>query len=56
MGERGYFLLYRDMNFSLHFEGDEALQQIAQRSCGFPIPGIIQGLGEGSLLMAGILE
>jgi len=27
----------------LHFEGVEALAQVAQRICGCPLPGIVQG-------------
>ncbi|KAK4827836.1 hypothetical protein QYF61_021973, partial [Mycteria americana] len=27
----------------LHYEGGEALEQVAQRSCGHPIPGSVQG-------------
>ena len=45
------FWLCRDMNASLHFDNDEALEQVAQRSCGFPIPESIQGLMEGPLLL-----
>ena len=28
---------------NLHSEGGEALAQVAQRSCGCPIPGMVQG-------------
>ena len=27
----------------LHCEGGEALEQVAQRSCGCPLPGSVQG-------------
>jgi len=33
----------------LHYEGGETLEQVAQRSCGCPLPGGVQGqVGWGS--------
>jgi len=50
----------------LHHEGGETLAQVAQRSCGCPLPGSVQGqvgwsseqpaVGKMSLLMAEGLE
>jgi len=40
----------------LHSEGGEALAQVAQRSCGCPIPGDVQGQvgwGTGQLDLVG---
>jgi len=32
----------------LYYEGGEALGQVAQRSCGYPLPGSVQGqVGQG---------
>jgi len=33
----------------LHYEGGEALAQVAQRSCGCPLPGMFKARLEGSL-------
>ena len=38
-----------EQNNPLHSEGGEALEQVAQRSCGCPLPGSVQGqVGCGS--------
>ncbi|GAB0204204.1 hypothetical protein GRJ2_002886000 [Grus japonensis] len=34
---------FRYLEEILHYEGDEPLEQVAQRGCGSPIPGSVQG-------------
>ncbi|KAK4819096.1 LOW QUALITY PROTEIN: hypothetical protein QYF61_025355 [Mycteria americana] len=41
--KEGRFRLDLDKEEILHYEGGETLEQVAQRSCGCPIPGSVQG-------------
>ena len=40
----------------LHCEGSEAPEQVAQRSCGCPIPGSVQGEVGWGFEQAGLVE
>ncbi|KAK4814803.1 hypothetical protein QYF61_027248 [Mycteria americana] len=40
----------------LHYEGGEALEQVAQRSCGCPVPGSVQGQVGWGFEQAGLVE
>ena len=40
----------------LYSEGGEALAQVAQRSCGRPLPGSVQGQDGRGFEQAGLLE
>jgi len=40
----------------LHYEGDEALAQVAQRSCGCPLPGSVQGQVAWGFEQPGLVE
>ena len=40
----------------LHCEGGEALAQVAQRGCGCPIPGSVQGQVGWGFEQAGLVE
>ena len=38
-----YWMLVKHFRTFLHYEGGEALEQIARRGCGCPLPGSVQG-------------
>ena len=40
----------------LHCEGGEALAQVAQRGCGCPIPGSVQGQAGWGFEQPGLVE
>ena len=40
----------------LHYEGGEALEQVAQRSYGCPIPGVFQGQVGWGFEQPGLVE
>ena len=40
----------------LHCEGGEALKQVAQRGCGCPIPGSVQGQAGWGFEQPGLVE
>ena len=40
----------------LHCEGGEALEQVAQRDCGSPIPGSVQGQAGWGFEQPGLAE
>jgi len=40
----------------LYCEGDEALEQVAQRSCGCPLPGSVQGQAGWGFEQPGLVE
>ena len=40
----------------LHHEGGETLEQVAQRSCGCPLPGSVQGQAGWSSEQPGLVE
>ena len=39
-----------------NFEGDETLEQVAQRRCGYPLPGNIQGQARWDFEQPGLEE
>jgi len=41
LNKGGFILRYKKE--ILHYGGGEALEQVAQRSCGCPLPGSVQG-------------
>jgi len=40
----------------LHYEGGEALECVAQRSCGFPLRGSVQGQAGWGFEQPGVVE
>ena len=51
--EEGRFSLGEEV---LHCEGGEALEQVAQRGCGCPIPGSVQGQAGWGFEQPGLVE
>jgi len=45
-----------DIRKKLHYEGGEALAQVAQRSCGCPLPGSVQGQVGWGFEQPGVVE
>jgi len=40
----------------VHYAGGEALAQVAQRNCGFPLPGSVQGQAGWGFEQPGLVE
>ena len=49
-------LTYRYSEEIFHHEGGESLAQVAQRSCGCPLPGSVQGQVGWSSEQRGLVE
>ena len=56
IGKLGHSRVHALFYVVLHHEGGEALAQVAQRSCGCPLPGSAQGQAGWSSEHPGLVE